>query len=286
MGAETVLVTQKLETIGEMSCNPSIGGIGKGHLVREIDALDGLMGVVSDSAAIQFRMLNRSRGAAVQGPRGQMDRALYRGAMQRAIAGVRRLRLSANSVDDLYIPDATGGVQGVVLANGEILHARAVVLTTGTFLRGMIHCGDKSWPAGRRGEAPAVGLAQTLDRYGFALGRLKTGTPPRLAARSIDWSKLEEQPGDAEPVPFSFMTEEVRVRVRARVCLRARACVCSRWLLRRLSGGRARVAALKAKRPHTVSQPRIDRPVRPCSSRSATARSAAGRPRRPPRLRA
>ena len=209
MGADTVLVTQKLETIGEMSCNPSIGGIGKGHLVREIDALDGLMGVVSDSAAIQFRMLNRSRGAAVQGPRGQMDRVLYKSAMQHAIAGVPRLRLSANSVDDLYIPDATGGVQGVVLANGDILHARAVVLTTGTFLRGMIHCGDKSWPAGRRGEAPAIGLAQTLDRYGFALGRLKTGTPPRLAARSIDWSKLEEQPGDADPVPFSFMTDEV-----------------------------------------------------------------------------
>ena len=206
-GARTLLLTHKRATIGEMSCNPAIGGLGKGHLVREIDALDGLMGRVIDQAGIQFRMLNRSKGPAVRGPRAQADRALYRGAMQAAIAEVAGLAIVEAAASDLVV-DGTR-VTGVVSEDGETYTAGAVVLTTGTFLRGLIHIGERKIPAGRAGEAPALGLSDTLEHAGFRLGRLKTGTPPRLDGRTIDWAGLDVQAGDEPPVPFSFLTERI-----------------------------------------------------------------------------
>jgi len=207
MGAATALVTHKFATIGEMSCNPAIGGLGKGHLVREIDALDGLMGRVADASGIQFRLLNRSRGPAVQGPRAQSDRKLYREAMQAEIRDLARLQVIEGGVEDFILAD--GEVVGVVTADGTEVHSGAVVLTTGTFLRGLIHIGEKQIPAGRVGEAPALKLSDRLMASGLKLGRLKTGTPARLRASSIDWSVLDEQPGDDPPVPFSFLTDRI-----------------------------------------------------------------------------
>ncbi|MHA1113012.1 MAG: tRNA uridine-5-carboxymethylaminomethyl(34) synthesis enzyme MnmG [Alphaproteobacteria bacterium] len=208
LGARTLLATHRLDTIGEMSCNPAIGGLGKGHLVREVDALDGLMGRVIDRAGIQFRILNRSKGPAVHGPRAQADRALYRQSMADALNEQDGLALLAAEVEDLAL-DKEGRIAGIVTANGETLAGRCVVLTTGTFLGGLIHIGDTSFPAGRMGEAPATGLAATLARAGFALGRLKTGTPPRLDGRTIDWASLTEQKGDDPPRPFSEMTDRI-----------------------------------------------------------------------------
>jgi tRNA uridine 5-carboxymethylaminomethyl modification enzyme len=211
MGARTALVTHKIETIGEMSCNPAIGGLGKGHLVREIDALDGLMGKVADAAGIQFRLLNRRKGPAVQGPRAQADRKLYRQSMQDIILNQPNLTVIAGGVEDLlfHVKPDKREVTGVVLADGRELTAGAVVLTTGTFLRGMIHIGEQRTPAGRVGEAPALGLSKTLESFGFTLGRLKTGTPARLDGRTIDWSQTEAQPGDDPPTPFSFLTQSI-----------------------------------------------------------------------------
>ena len=204
MGARTALVTHRLDTIGEMSCNPAIGGLGKGHLVREIDALDGLMGRVADAAGIQFRLLNRSRGPAVQGPRAQADRKLYKAAMQAAIRATPNLTVVEAAVEDLIVED--GAAAGIVTADGRRVAAGAVVLTTGTFLRGLIHRGEERTPGGRHGEAPANGLSQRLLALNLRVGRLKTGTPARLDRHSIDWAALEMQPGDADPVPFSFLT--------------------------------------------------------------------------------
>ena len=206
MGARTALVTHRFATVGAMSCNPSIGGLGKGHLVREIDALDGLMGRVADVGGIQFRVLNRRKGPAVRGPRAQADRKLYAAAMQAAIRATVNLSVIEGEVDDLVI---NGGVTGVRLADGREFPAGAVVLTTGTFLRGLIHIGERQIPAGRVGEAPAMGLSRTLEGHGFALGRLKTGTPPRLDGATIDWAALEMQPGDDPPEPFSVLTERI-----------------------------------------------------------------------------
>ena len=207
-GARTVLVTHDPATIGAMSCNPAIGGLGKGHLVREVDALDGLMGRVADAAGIQFRLLNRRKGPAVRGPRTQADRKLYAAAMQAAIADTAGLTVIAGACEDLAFDD-TGRLSGLMLADGRTLACAAVVLTTGTFLRGLIHIGERQIPAGRVGEAPAIGLGQTLDRLGLRLGRLKTGTPPRLDGRTIAWSSLEMQEADADPVPFSTLTERI-----------------------------------------------------------------------------
>ena len=208
LGASTLLVTHKPETIGEMSCNPAIGGLAKGHLVREIDALDGVMGRVIDQAGIQFRILNRSKGPAVRGPRAQADRRLYRHAMQAMLQDQENLHILAAAVEDLAL-DASGRVAGVITGDGKTLAAPCVVLTTGTFLRGMIHIGTERTPAGRVGEAGSYGLSTTLERAGFALGRLKTGTPPRLDGRTIDWAALERQPGDDPPVPFSYLTDRI-----------------------------------------------------------------------------
>ncbi len=207
MGARTALVTHSATTIGEMSCNPAIGGLGKGHLVREVDAMDGLMGRVADQAGIQFRLLNRSKGPAVQGPRAQADRKLYRQAMQAAIAATPNLTVIEGGVDDLQVAD--GRVTGVVLADGRAHGAGAVVVTTGTFLRGLIHMGETRIPAGRFGAAPAIKLAERFAALGLRMGRLKTGTPARLAGPSIDWASLDMQPGDNDPVPFSFLTERI-----------------------------------------------------------------------------
>lgn len=206
-GARTALVSQSLATIGTMSCNPAIGGLGKGHLVREIDALDGLMGRVADRAGIQFRVLNRRKGPAVRGPRAQADRRLYREAMQHALALQPNLTLVAGEVHGLDIRDERAA--GVVLADGRRLACGAAVLTTGTFLRGLIHIGDERVPAGRIGEAPSHGLSAALESRGFALGRLKTGTPPRLDGRTLHLDRLERQPGDAEPEPFSSLTARI-----------------------------------------------------------------------------
>src|SRR5437763_5580474 len=207
MGARTALVTHRFATIGAMSCNPAIGGLGKGHLVREIDALDGLMARVADQGGIQFRVLNRRKGPAVRGPRAQADRKLYAQAMQRAIRETQNLAVIEAEVDDLII--AGGAVTGVRLADGRELACGAAVLTTGTFLRGLIHIGEQQTPAGRVGEAPALGLSLTLARLGFALGRLKTGTPPRLDGRTIAWARLAMQPGDEPPEPFSALTSRI-----------------------------------------------------------------------------
>lgn len=206
MGARTALVTHKRATIGEMSCNPAIGGLGKGHLVREIDALDGLMGRVADASGIQFRLLNRSKGPAVHGPRAQSDRALYRLAMQAAIDQTENLTVIEGAVEDLVVEN--GAAVGVV-AGGDALRCGAVVLTTGTFLNGLIHMGATKIPAGRIGDAPALKLSERLYAMGLKLGRLKTGTPARLRSSSIDWAGLEMQPGDDPPVPFSFLTKEI-----------------------------------------------------------------------------
>lgn len=206
LGARTVLVTHRRATIGEMSCNPAIGGLGKGHLVREIDALDGLMGRAADEAGIQFRLLNRSKGPAVRGPRTQADRALYRQAMQGLIAETANLTVIEGGVDALVVESGT--VSGVV-ANGETHFAKAVVLTTGTFLRGLIHIGDVTIPAGRFNEPPALGLSDQIAAAGLVLGRLKTGTPARLDGHTIAWDRLERQEADADPVPFSLLTERI-----------------------------------------------------------------------------
>ena len=208
IGARTLLLTHRLETIGEMSCNPSIGGIGKGHLVREVDALDGVMGRAADLACIHFKLLNRSKGPAVRGPRAQADRVLYRRAVQAALAATAGLTLRADAVEDLIV-DREGRLVGVVCAYRRKIVCGAAVLTTGTFLRGMIHVGMQQTPAGRVGEAPSVALAEKLLRLGLPLGRLKTGTPPRLARNSIDWDSLPPDPGDAVPEPFSFMTDRI-----------------------------------------------------------------------------
>jgi tRNA uridine 5-carboxymethylaminomethyl modification enzyme len=210
LGVATALITHQRSTIGEMSCNPAIGGLGKGHLVREIDALDGLMGRVADQAGIQFRVLNRRKGPAVRGPRTQADRKLYREAMQAAIAAQSNLEVIEGEVDDLEVHD--GHITGVALLDGRRFGTRAVVLTTGTFLRGLIHRGEETTPAGRLGEKPVLGLSTRLEALGLALGRLKTGTPARLDGRTIDFSVLEEQVGDDPPEPFSSLTDAITQR--------------------------------------------------------------------------
>lgn len=220
VGARTLLITHKPETIGEMSCNPAIGGLGKGHLVREIDALDGVMGRVADASGIQFRLLNQRKGPAVQGPRCQSDRKLYRQAMQDTLKTYPNLSIEAGAVEDLIFDrelvaaDDAGEkprCTGIVTESGKTITADAVILTTGTFLRGLIHIGETKIPAGRVGEAPANGLSVTLETLGFELGRLKTGTPARLDGRTIDWEQCVEQPGDQPPVPFSFLTNSITV---------------------------------------------------------------------------
>ena len=212
MGARTLLLTHRVETIGEMSCNPSIGGIGKGHLVREVDALDGLMGRAADAAGIHFKLLNRSKGPAVRGPRAQADRSLYRRAIQGLLAETAGLAVRAASVEDLAIgPD--GRLACVHCADGTTIRCGTAVLTTGTFLRGMIHIGREQRAAGRMGEAPSIGLARTLARLALPLGRLKTGTPPRLDRRTIDWDGLDADPGDPVPEPFSPLTERIANRL-------------------------------------------------------------------------
>lgn len=210
MGARTALVTLKRASIGVMSCNPAIGGLGKGHLVREIDAMDGVMGRVADQAGIQFRLLNRRKGPAVQGPRAQADRKVYRTVMQSELSRLEGLTILEGEVVDFLMKGDQ--VQGIRLADGSDLSARAVVLTTGTFLRGVIHIGDVSRPGGRMGDKPSIPLAERIDSFGLPLGRLKTGTPPRLDGRTINWDALEEQPGDDEPVLFSFLSKTPSLR--------------------------------------------------------------------------
>ena len=213
-GARTVLLTHNRDTIGVMSCNPAIGGLAKGHLVREIDALDGVMGRAIDRAGIQFRILNRSKGPAVRGPRAQADRKLYRQAMQAILAEQPGLEIVEGAAGDLIVDGAVddgGRCAGVVLEDGRTIRAGAVVITTGTFLRGVIHLGEKTWPAGRIDAPPSTRLAATLNRFGLPLGRLKTGTPPRLDGRTIDWAALEVQDGDDPPAPFSFLTDRIDV---------------------------------------------------------------------------
>jgi len=207
LGARTLLLTHRRETIGEMSCNPAIGGLGKGHLVREIDALDGMMGRVADAAGIQFRLLNRSKGPAVRGPRAQSDRKLYRQAMQAALADLPALTILEDAVEDLLVKD--GRVAGVIGASGQAYAAPRVVLTTGTFLKGVIHLGAERTPAGRWGDKPAIGLSDRLYALGFSMGRLKTGTPARLDGTTVDWAGLDMQAGDDEPSPFSFLTDKI-----------------------------------------------------------------------------
>ncbi|MEL6962354.1 MAG: FAD-dependent oxidoreductase, partial [Pseudomonadota bacterium] len=208
IGARTRLITQKRATVGVMSCNPAIGGLGRGHLVREVDALDGLMGRAIDQAGIQFRLLNRSKGPAVRGPRAQADRRLYQQAIQALLFDQEGLIIEQGEVDDLII-DESQQVTGVRTRDGRLFPCGAVVLTTGTFLRGMIHLGSARWPAGRKGDEPAIRLAKTLERAGFSLARLKTGTPPRLDGRTIDSSGLTQQPGDDQPEPFSALTQRI-----------------------------------------------------------------------------
>ncbi len=207
MGAKTALVTHQFATVGAMSCNPAIGGLGKGHLVREIDALDGLMGRVADRGGIQFRVLNRRKGPAVRGPRAQIDRKLYAVAMQAEIRETPNLTVIEGEADELLL--SAGRICGIRLADGREFAVGAVVITTGTFLRGLIHLGEKNWPAGRVGEAPAMGLSKSFERAGFTLGRLKTGTPPRLDGSTIDWSAVEMQPGDDPIEPFSVLTDRI-----------------------------------------------------------------------------
>jgi len=209
LGAKTALVTHRLDTIGTMSCNPAIGGLGKGHLVREIDAMDGLMGRAADCSGIQFRMLNRRKGPAVWGPRTQADRKLYKQAIQDLLQGTLNLTIIEGEADELSMEDEE--LTGVVLKDGREIYCSAVVLTTGTFLRGLIHIGDRKIPAGRMNEDPSLGLSGTLERAGFQLGRLKTGTPARLDGDTIEWNRVEWQEADAEPIPFSFMTDKIEV---------------------------------------------------------------------------
>jgi tRNA uridine 5-carboxymethylaminomethyl modification enzyme len=208
LGCRTLLLTGNLDTVGQMSCNPAIGGLAKGHLVKEIDALDGVMGRITDRAGLQFRMLNASKGPAVRGPRAQADRKLYREAMRREMEATPNLTLKQALVDDLTL-NADGEISGVVTSAGWVFSANAVVLTTGTFLRGLIHIGESKQNAGRAGEPAAMNLSGALGRLNFRLGRLKTGTPPRLDTRTIDYSRLEVQPGDDEPLPFSALTEKI-----------------------------------------------------------------------------
>ena len=210
MGARTLLLTHKRATIGEMSCNPAIGGLGKGHLVREIDALDGIMARATDASGIQFRVLNRSKGPAVRGPRAQADRRLYREAVQDLLQSQDNLVIEEAAVEDILLREDRQ-VRGVVAGDGRVFDTQNVILTTGTFLRGVIHRGEERIPAGRIGDAPALGLSLTLERIGFRLGRLKTGTPPRLDGKTIDWSGLDEQPGDSPPEPMSMMTADIKV---------------------------------------------------------------------------
>jgi len=210
VGARTLLLTHDPAKLGEMSCNPAIGGIGKGHLVREVDALDGIMGRAADAAGIHFKLLNRSKGPAVRGPRAQADRKLYRQAVQALLAATPGLTVWGEPAEDLILAD--GRLAGVVTGAGRRVSCGALVITTGTFLRGVIHIGERRIPAGRVDEAPAVGLALALERLGLPLARLKTGTPPRLDGRTIDWAALEAQPGDAEPEPLSWMTERITNR--------------------------------------------------------------------------
>ncbi|KAK6192855.1 hypothetical protein SNE40_004254 [Patella caerulea] len=220
MGANTLLVTHKKETIGEMSCNPSFGGIGKGHLIKEIDALDGVCGRICDLSGVQFKILNRKKGPAVWGPRAQIDRKLYKRHLQKEVFNTKNLRILASPVEDLILREVTipdnnvmkHTCHGIILENGEKVEGKTVVLTTGTFLRGTINIGLKSRPAGRMGDEAAIGLAKSLEMAGFNLGRLKTGTPPRLEKRSIDFSKTNVMSGDDVPVPFSFMNESVCVK--------------------------------------------------------------------------
>src|SRR5262245_52453951 len=207
LGASTALVTLNLDLIGQMSCNPAIGGIAKGHLVREIDALGGIMGRVIDRTGIQFRLLNRSRGPAVQSPRAQADRMLYRSEMRRVLEGTANLSLRQGKVVDLVIHNSQ--IVGVDLEDGRRFGAKAVVIATGTFLNGLIHTGRRTYSGGRTGEPAATELAESLKRIGFPIGRLKTGTPPRLDGRTIDWERFEPQPGDQQPVPFSFSTDRI-----------------------------------------------------------------------------
>ncbi len=210
MGAKTALITHDIEKIGVMSCNPAIGGLGKGHLVREIDALDGVMGRAIDRAGIQYRMLNASKGPAVRGPRAQADRVLYRNAVQDILhAYDDYLTLLNGAVDDLIIENDT--VKGIVTATGEVIHAKSVVLTTGTFLRGILHRGETQEAGGRVGEKPAIKMAETIEKMGFPMGRLKTGTPPRLDGKTIAWDQCQEQPGDNPPQPFSFLNKDISV---------------------------------------------------------------------------
>lgn len=209
LGANTLLLTHRADTIGEMSCNPAIGGLGKGHLVREVDALGGVMGRVADKSGIQFRLLNRSKGPAVRGPRTQSDRWLYRNAMQAEMAGQDNLTIEEGAAHDLMVEN--GKLIGVSTEDGREFLTTRVVLTTGTFLKGVIHVGDQRTPAGRWGEAPAIGLSERLYGMGLRMGRLKTGTPARLRKSSIDWSELEMQEADDEPVPFSFLTDKITV---------------------------------------------------------------------------
>lgn len=210
MGAKTLLMTHKISTIGEMSCNPAIGGLGKGHLVREIDALDGIMARAADASGIQFRVLNRSKGPAVRGPRAQADRRLYREAVQGILASQENLSIEEATVEDILCPEDKG-VKGVVCGDGRVIRSENVILTTGTFLRGVIHRGEERIPAGRIGDAPSLGLALTLERIGFHLGRLKTGTPARLDGKTIEWGQLEEQQGDTPPEPMSNLTDSIQV---------------------------------------------------------------------------
>jgi len=207
-GARTLLLTHRIETIGEMSCNPAIGGVGKGHLVREIDALDGLIARAADAAAIHVKQLNASKGPAVRGPRAQADRRLYREAMQRLLAETPNLEILAEAAEDLELGHE-GGISAVVTASGRRITCAALVITTGTFLRGEIHLGEERIPAGRRGDMPSVGLALALERLRLPLARLKTGTPPRLDGRTIDWPALEAQPGDDPPEPLSWLTDRI-----------------------------------------------------------------------------
>jgi tRNA uridine 5-carboxymethylaminomethyl modification enzyme len=210
LGAQTALVTLNLDLIGQMSCNPAIGGIAKGHLVREIDALGGIMGRVADRTGIQFRLLNRSRGPAVQSPRAQADRALYRTEMRKMLEHTANLQLRQGTVVDLLVEKA--GIQGVEMQDGRRIAARAVVIAAGTFLNGLVHTGRQTYSAGRAGEPAAIELADALKRLGFPVGRLKTGTPPRLDGRTIDWSAFQPQEGDERPVPFSFSTDKIEQR--------------------------------------------------------------------------
>ena len=209
MGVNTALLTHKKETIGEMSCNPAIGGLGKGHLVKEIDALDGVMGVVADKSGIQFRLLNRSRGPAVRGPRTQSDRALYKEHMQKILLNYKNLSIVADPVIKFLFDEKENRIIGFISQSGKEIKCKELILTTGTFLNGLIHIGEKQIPAGRYDEKPSTGLSEQLVKYRMQMGRLKTGTPPRLDGNTINYDDLELQPADEEPYYFSFLTNKL-----------------------------------------------------------------------------